>query len=519
MKLERSKNAVRNVTFGLINRVVTIIFPFVVRTVFIYTLGAEFLGLNSLFSAVLNVLNLSELGFSSAIVFSMYRPIAEDDERTINALLNYYKLVYRYIGLIILSIGLLLIPLLPRMIHGSYPDSINLTTVYLIYLGNTVLSYFLFAYLGALITAHQREDVISKVNIVISVCMYILQITALLTVTNYYVYILIMPLFTVINNIRTAIIAKKMFPRYRPVGRPSAEMRASIREKIGGLVISRVCSVTRNSFDSIFISMYLGLVETGMYNNYYTVMASVIAGLGIVTSSVTAGVGNSMAMESVEKNYLDMNRLTFVYMWLAGWCMVCLACLYQPFMSIWLGDEYLLPFPNVLLLCAYFFMLKRGDILFVYTQASGIWWQLRYCTIAEAVANILLNWALGKYYGVGGIILATLLSLFVFNFVLGAPIIIKNCFQGKRADEYFLSISVYAGATCLATAVTYWICSLIADGGIAPFILKMLICVIIPNVLYFLLYFKTPYFKDSVPWIVDKLKLGLQKQSGSMKGG
>lgn len=301
MKLERTKNSVRNAFYGMVYRLVSILMPFVVRTVFIRMLGIEFLGLNSLFTSILTVLNLTELGFSSAIVFCMYKPIAEDNTDEINALLAFYKKVYRCIGLIIFLIGIVLVPILPHLINGSYPNNVNIVSIYLIYLINTVLSYFMFAYLGSLITAFQRDDIISKINIVITTLMYLAQIVILVTLKNYYAYILIMPLFTVINNIRIAMIANKMFPQYKPVGKISNESKREIKEKISGLVIFKICYVSRNAFDSIFISMFLGLADTAIYNNYYYIMNAVVGITSVLTSSVLAGAGNSVASDSVEK--------------------------------------------------------------------------------------------------------------------------------------------------------------------------------------------------------------------------
>lgn len=163
MKLARSHNAVRNMRAGVISKIVNILFPFLVRAVFIRTLGAEYLGVNSLFTSVLSVLSLTELGFGSAVVFSMYRAIAEDNHQMINELLLFYRNVYRWVGCIILGIGLLLIPFLPYLTKGSYPSDINPLIVYLVFLINTVLSYFMFAYLNSLMEAFQRTDVSTKI--------------------------------------------------------------------------------------------------------------------------------------------------------------------------------------------------------------------------------------------------------------------------------------------------------------------------------------------------------------------
>lgn len=508
MKLERSRNAIRNATVGVVSKIVSIVCPFVVRTVFIKQLGVQYLGMNSLFSSILMVLNLTEMGFSSAIVFSMYKPIAQDDQLSINALLYFYKRVYRWIGTIILAVGLCLIPFLPKLIHGTYPSDINLVFVYLVYLVNTVLSYFLFAYLGSLISAHQREDVISRINIWINLVMYGLQIVVLLTVKQYYAYLLIMPLFTVVNNIRTAVIARKMFPEYHPEGRITQQQRKDIQEKVSGLVISKVCMVTRNSFDSIFISMFLGLTETAMYNNYYFIMNSIVSVMGVLINSILAGVGNSVSMESVEKNYQDMNRMNFVYLWVSGWFTACLFCLYQPFMKLWVGEELMFPLHIVILICLYFYALKIGDVRSAYVQAAGLWWHNRYRSIAEAVANLTLNYFLGKHFGVSGIIAATLISLLVINFGYGSHIIFRFYFKEQKVSEYFLFNLLYAFVTIVVCTITFFLCSAIHLEGFLGLFTKAAVCAVLPNVLYFLLYMKTPMFQKSMPWFLNKFGFG-----------
>lgn len=505
MRLNRSKNAIRNTAYGIINKVVAIILPFLVRTVFIRTLGAEYLGLNSLFSSILTVLNLTDLGFSTAIVFSMYEPIANDEHEVIDALLLYYKKIYRYVGTIILVLGLALIPFLPRLIHGSYPSEINLTFVYIIYLVNTVSGYFLFAYLGSLISAFQREDLISKVNTVVSVLMYTAQIVVLLTVKNYYAYVILLPVFTILNNLRTAVVAKKMFPQYSPKGEISEELRDDIREKVSGLMVSKICTVSRNTFDSIFISMFLGLYETTIYGNYYYIMNSLFALMIVVINSITAGVGNSVSMESVEKNYHDMNCMEFAYMWISGWFTVCLLCLYQPFMELWVGEKMMFPMAVVILLCAYFYVENIGNVRSVYVQAAGLWWERRYCAITEAVANLALNYILGKYFGVYGIVAATLITLITINFFYGSYIVFKCYFGLPKLKEHFGAHLYYAAVTLVIGVISYALCYKIKM-GILGFIIKMLICTVVPNALYLLFYQRSGRFQNSLVWFTSKFQ-------------
>ena len=504
MKLERSRNAIRNVSFGIVAKCGAIFFPFLSRTVFIHTLGEAYLGLNSLFSSVLTVLSLAELGFGSAIIFCMYQPIAEDDHETINALLLYYRRIYQYIGLVILGIGLLLVPFLPYLVNGSCPPDINLTVVYLVFLGNTVMSYLLFGYRKALITAFQREDLLSKVDFFISGIICGIQIAILLTVKNYYLYLLVLPLSTVINNIRTLLISKCKFPQYSPRGRLSTEQKAIIKEKVSGLMINKVSAASRNALDSIFISMFLGLVATAKYNNYCYVMHSIVAALKVLTDAVTAGVGNSVILESREKNYRDMKCMNFLYMWLTGWCTICLMCMYQPFMQIWAGEKGMFPISVVTLICIYFYFLKMGDIRNLYEQAKGIWWENRFRAIAETAGNIILNFWLGKWFGVYGIVSATLIVLLVVDFCYGSRNIYRLYFNEEKISEYYGSHIFYGIATVLVGVITFAICEML-EGGITGLIARMVVCAVIPNILYLLIYRKTEIYQDTKPWLFGKL--------------
>lgn len=509
MKLNRSQNAIRNASYGIINKVIGIIFPFVVRTVFIYTLGAEYLGLNSLFTSILTVLNLTELGFSSAVVFCMYEPIANDDTDAINALLMFYKKVYLYIGLIILGIGAILIPFLPQLINGSYPPNINLVAVYIVYLVNTVISYFLFAYLQALISAFQREDVLSKVNIVLQSIMYIIQIVILLSIHNYYIYIFTMPVFTVINNIRTAVLAKRMFPQYKPYGKLDKKYKDQIKEKIRGLVINKLCIVSRNAFDSIFISMFLGLTDTAIYNNYYYILNAVVMVTSVLVTSVVAGAGNSVALETSEKNYYDMQQMNFIYMWIAGWLTVCMLCLYQPFMRLWVGEKLMYPTSCVVLLCFYFYILKMSDVRYIYELAKGLWWENRYRSIAEAIANLLLNFFLGKFFGVYGIIIATIISIFFINYLYGTRIIFKYYFTENSIMDYFISQFKYGVCAIIVCCITYFASRLIPETMLG-FVFKFLICMTIPNIIFWIIYRKTTAYKNALRWFILKLPKSLR---------
>ena len=218
-KIERTRNATRNLIYGMILKIYQILIPFIMRTVMIYTLGVQYLGLNSLFTSVLSVLNLVELGVGSAMVYSMYKPIAEDDEQIICALMRLYKIYYYAIGLIIAIIGIILTPFIPKLISGDVPKDINIYILYLMNLGATVLSYWLFAYKNSILQAHQRTDIVSKVTLVTNTIQYGLQIIALCLFRNYYYFVIAMLAAQALTNVVTAIYADKLYPLFKPKGK------------------------------------------------------------------------------------------------------------------------------------------------------------------------------------------------------------------------------------------------------------------------------------------------------------
>lgn len=506
MKLNRAKNAKRNILFGCLNKFVMIVFPFILRTVFISTLGIEYLGLNSLFSSILSVLSLSELGFSSAVVYNMYKPAAEGDTKTVCALLNFYRKVYRIIGCTILVIGIMLIPFLPRLIEGTVPPNINLVYLYLIYLANTVLSYFLFAYLSSIIVVYQRDDIVSIANIFMTSALNITQIIILVKIRNYYLYTIMLPIFTIINNIQIAYVVHRMFPGYKCIGKLPPKIISDIKIRVGGAFIGKACAVSRNAFDSIFISAFSGLAVTAMYNNYYYIISAITSFLSIISSSILGGIGNSVVTENVEKNYQDMTKINFLYMWLSGWCSICLMCLFQPFMEIWMGSELVLPLPVVILLCLYFYSLKIGDIRTIYVQANGLWWENRYRAIVEVICNIILNYFLGKTFGIYGIISATLITILVINFGYGSRIIFQYYFKEQDVKEYYYYHIKYMFVTIVIGFITYFICTLFQKNLLFVLLIRGVICCIIPNILYYIIYRRTKIYAASVIWLRKVIK-------------
>ena len=481
MKIARTKNTVRNILTGSVSRIINIILPFFNRTVILYVMGTKYLGLSSLFTSILSFLSLSELGLGAAMVYSMYKPIARNDDETICALLNLYKRLYRIIGFVVLGLGMALMPFLRQLINDEIPPEINLHLLYFIYLFNSVLSYWLFAYKNALLQAHQRNDVNNVISAVIIPASYAVMLGALWLTKNYYAYVIWQPVFTIITNLIRSRYVDRHFPHLKPRGEISTELRQSITKKVAALIGTKLNTVVLNAADNLVMSAFLGLTVIAVYGNYYMIMSSIIGFLGIIYSAMTAGLGNSLQTETVEKNYRDFEKLSFMNSWLVGWCSVCLVCLYQPFMRIWVGQELMFPFYVVLELGLYFYIYQLRKIPVVYKDAAGIWWEDRFRPYVCMVTNVVLNILLVQIIGISGIILST-----VFSLCISIPwenyTIFKYVFH-RSSRAYYGKLAAYCGSMILGGLVCFWLCSLFGD-GIPALMARAVICVIVPNVIF-----------------------------------
>lgn len=503
----RTKNSIRNIIFGSINRIITIFLPFIVRTIMIQVLGSEYLGLNSLFTSILQVLNLAELGIGNTLVYSMYKPIAENDTQKVCKLLNYYKKCYKIIGIIILIIGILLLPFLDKLIAGEYPIDINIYYIFMIYLVNTILSYFLFAYKSSLLIASQRNDINSKINLILVIIQNLAQIVLLMILKNYYYYMIVLPIITIVNNLTISYIVDKEYPQYKPNGKIEKSENQIIKKNVKGMFLHKIGTVVLSNVDNIVISSFLGLVILGIYNNYYYIITALFGFLKVIMDSLRASVGNSIILESKEKNYNDFIKFNFLYVWIISWMSICLLCLMQNFIELWIGKEYLLDKYMVVLFVIYFFTHKWCDMLCVYQEARGLWWENRYVPMIAALVNLVVNIVLVNKIGLPGILISTIISV-VFIYDIGyAHILFKNyfCIKGEFYRYIFRQLKYFVIASIVGF-ITYFICCKFENVSIIAFISKIVIVTIVPNILFYILYKNSEEFKEVKNFLRQKVK-------------
>lgn len=498
MSTSRTKNASRNLLYGMLLKIYQVILPFVIRTVIIYYLGIEYVGLNSLFASILQVLNLAELGVGSAMVFGMYKPIANDDTATICALLKLYRTYYRIVGGVIAIIGVALTPFLPYLIKGEVPSDVSLYVLYYMNLVVTVLSYWLFAYKASVLQANQRNDLISKTGLVMSTIQYCGQIFTLIIIKNYYAFVIVALLVQTLQNIVTAIVAQKTYPSYKPYGELEEDKKKDINTRIRNLFAIKLGSIVVNSVDTIVISAFLGLTDLAIYQNYYFIIFSVCGFVTVIFSSVIASIGNSIATESRKKNYDDFSLLTFMVCFILCICVCCMVALYQPFMKMWLKDDELILNNSIVILFIVFFYINELTMIWAtYKDAAGIWHKDRFRPLVAAGTNLACNIVMVNYWGLYGIILSTIISYILVAMPWLILILFKTIFK-ERIIPYLIQVAKYICMVVICGLITYGACGMIKLVGYGELIVKLLIALGVSILNQVIVYLKNVYMKKAI---------------------
>lgn len=503
MKIERTKNATRNVFFTGMMQMMNMLVPFIMRSILLNYLGVEYLGLNGLFRSILQFLNLAELGVGSAMVFSMYKPIAEDDTDTICALMKLYRTLYRIIGLFVLTVGLMLVPFLDVLVKDQPPADINLYILYLMSLGCTSLSYWLFAYKNCLLNAHQREDITSKVTMCVKFFEYTMKILSLVFFRNYYLYLAMQIISQISCNILIAVRVQKMFPNYSPRGNMPREKVMEIFRRVRDLFTSKFAFVISNSADTIVISSFLGLPVLAMYQNYFYIIESLRTMLNVVVGACIAGIGNSLIVESMEKNYKDLRKMTVLFGWLMSVTTPMLLCMYQPFMVIWMGQDNTLTMNYVVCFVLYYYAVGLNRLMNMFKDAAGIWKIDKWRPLVAALVNLGLNLATVRWLGLYGVLLSTVISIVVVETPWGIRNLFKTIFPGKYVWQYVGWYCGFVAIALAACAASYLACSFIKLGAWPSLFINAALSFVIPNVIFLTIYGRNPLFRDSVSQIVN----------------
>lgn len=495
----------RNTTSGIVKYLFKIFLPFALKTVIQYVLGAKYLGLNGLFTSIISVLNLTELGFSNIVVYRLYRPIAEGDNKVVCGYITYLKHIYRICGFFILSIGILIVPFITYIIQGDYPDDTNLHILFMIYLVNASSTYFFGGYKQAILNAEQRIDVINRTETIVMILQNIVQIISLIAFRNYYVYILLTPVFTTGLNIFLSYKTNKLFPEFIESYDLRTEKKKALLSDIRGIAIYKISEVTRNSFDNIILSMFLGLTMVAIFNNYFYIFNALYSFMLVLNLGLKNTIGSSIAIRSVDENYDDFKLLSFISICVTTIFSCCLLNLYQVFMRIWMGSDMLLGESSVILFSVYFYVLNMNNIKNLYYDGNGLWNKGKLSFILEAFLNLFLNIVLGKKFGVSGILVATIISLFICSFLWRSTIVFREYF-GRSVKPYFIFNFKMCLQSILVFIISHYICELVSVGGILGFIVIFIVCVTISISFIVLCNYSNPILNESLRYIKNNYK-------------
>lgn len=456
MKLDIKRNAIRGTIWGGFVKISSLLFPFIIRTIIIRMLGSEYIGLNSLFSSILQVLSLAELGFGSAMVYSMYAPIAQDDKVKQRSIIRYYRSVYLYIGLVILILGLLITPFLKFFIKGDIPSDINTVSLYLIFLFNTVISYFLFSYRRAVLDAYQRLDIISIITFITNLSVFLIQIVLLLSFRNYYCYIICLPIGTLVTNGLLYCLSVKHYPEIYPEGDLDKSEKQSIYGKIRALLLHKIGGIVLNSADNIVISSFLGLTVLALYSNYYYLLKSISSLVMIPFSALTAGIGNSLLLDSASAKKQKFYTILFLNGLIVSVCTCCFFSMYQDFIQLWIGEEGLFSFNIMILFCVYFFIHMIRKTVLMYRDSAGLWKENQFQPIVSAIFNLILNLILVNYIGVYGILISSILAMVLIDIPWESGITTKSVIE-EKCTPYYLRLLLFSIITIISCALIHLI--------------------------------------------------------------
>lgn len=380
------------------------------------------------------------------------------------------------------------------LIKSDLPKDINLIYIYLLNLFATVLSYWLYAYKSSLFQAHQRVDVIYKINLSVKTLQYIAQFAVLYFYKNYYIYLIITLIAQIAINIITAVFANKYYPDYKANGSLEKEEIKSINKRIRDLFSAKLCGTLLTSADTIVISSFLGLVALAVYQNYFLIIYAITTLVGVLFSSILAGIGNSIIKETTDKNYEDFKRLTFIISWVICICCTCFIAMMQPFIRLWVGEASSLSDIYVVLFVIYFYVCQIASTWATIKDAAGLWHIDRLRPFIGITVNVILNVILVRYIGLFGVILSTIISYLLVNM----PWLLVNLFNNlyKRSKkEYLLKLFDYFIVTVLSCSLTYFIMMQFNKmSDMLLLIVGFILAMLFSNVLFFILFNKSSEF-------------------------
>lgn len=495
MNESRLKNTSKNLIYAIVFQIVKLVLVFANRIIFVQKLGAEYLGVNGLFSNVLGVLSLADLGMTTAMMYALYEPLAHRDESKIRKYMNYFRKIYNIIGLVVAVGGILLLPFLKYLINLP-SDMPNIYLYYILLLINTAISY-LFVYKTTLISADQKMYILNKYDTIFQFILFILQAVVLLLTNSFSLYLICNILCTFLSNIFKVRKTESVYPYLKEKEQLelSKEEKKSIFENLKSLFLYKIGGVIQNNTDNILISVFVGTISVGYYSNYCTIILAVQSFLTMIFTSLKASIGNYIVNKSKEEQLRMFNILEVCNFWIVSFCTICFMILIPDFINICFGKDYILGFGLLVCVSLNFYTSNIRQTIWTFRETTGIFNKTKYITLVTSALNIVLSVIFGYKFGLIGIVGATIISRLLYAWWREPMILFGEYFKTSPKNYYFTYIKRLIFMILIFICANA-ICSIIPQNNIYfAFLLKCVICIFIPNIIIFIVFYKTKEFQ------------------------
>lgn len=493
-KRSRTEYSVLNIITGLGGYAVNTIVGLICRMVFTRTLSADYLGVSGLFTNILTMLSLAELGIGSAIVYALYKPLATDNREKIASLVRFYGRCYQVIGIVVAIFGIILMPFLNLLITEQPDIKESIYLIYAIHLFNTASTYF-FSYRSSLLMAAQQNYIVTGTNYLITIGQSIFQMIWLMATHEYIGYLLIQSIGTFIYNFSISYIAKRKFPyivgnNIKPLEK---EEKRGLIKNVKALIIWKLSGLLVNSTDNIIITYFNGLSAVGLSSNYTLLSTTLNSLLNQLFNGITASVGNLNAIESKEKKMSMFYSINLANFWLFGWAAIGIFVVSTDIVRLFFGENYILPINIPFVIALNFYMVGMQNAVWTFKNTLGLFRPGRYLLIITAAINLICSIWLGKIWGLFGILFATAISRAFTNTWYDPYAVFKYGFH-ESVVPYYTRYIKYTATVFVTGFICYEMCSYIHYSAWINIVLKICICSIVPNLIFLICFGKTEEF-------------------------
>ena len=504
----RTRNSIINFLSGVGSTLISNLLTFISRTIFIQILGSSYLGVNGLLTNVLSMLSLEELGVGTAINFSLYKPLAEKDDEKIVTLMAFYKKAYQIIGIIVFILGLVLMMFLDFFIKDP-GDIEHIKLIFLIYLINTSYSYFM-NYKVTLLTADQKGYLLTKVNILFNFITVIAQIIVLIFTGNYILYLLSNMLMLFLQRLYTNNKITKLYPvlEIKATNKLPKEELAIIIRNVKAMMFHKLGDYCINGTDNIIISTFINISVVGIYSNYNMVITMVNGFIILFFNSITASMGHLIATETDERKLEIFKIINFIGFWLFGFATIAFYNLLNPFIELWLGNDYLISKHILVIILLNYYLTGMRVPVHTVKAAAGLYDEDKYTPLIQSFVNLSVSIVLVQEWGLAGVFMGTLVSSIILPCWQRPYIVYKYVFK-KSPFQYYTRYLSYFSVVIITTLGVSCICdNYLFNTTYINFLIRMIICTVIPNIIFALIFAKTSEFNYLVSIIQKVIKRG-----------